>query len=70
MPRTRSLAQRVSRYRKAKGWTQADMAREFGWTVGTQSSYERGTIPKPGLYRDNLYAALEKFENKPQAAAS
>ena len=37
----------IARYRKAKGWTQTDLAQELGVSMSTVQSWERGAQPRP-----------------------
>jgi transcriptional regulator with XRE-family HTH domain len=37
----------IARYRRAKGWTQTDLAREVGVSFSTIQAWERGSQPRP-----------------------
>jgi transcriptional regulator with XRE-family HTH domain len=37
----------IERYRKAKGWTQTELAEQVGVSLNTVQNWERGTEPRP-----------------------
>jgi transcriptional regulator with XRE-family HTH domain len=41
----------IVRYRRAKGWTQTELAREVGVSLNTVQAWEKGSRPRPGHER-------------------
>lgn len=37
----------IERYRRVKGWTQSDLAREVGVHLNAVQNWERGALPRP-----------------------
>lgn len=41
----------IERYRKGKGWTQSDLAKQVGVTINAVQNWEKGAEPRPGRLR-------------------
>ena len=40
----------IARYRRLKGWTQADLAEHLGVSLNTVQRWEKGRVPRPGHF--------------------
>jgi transcriptional regulator with XRE-family HTH domain len=69
----------VGRYRRAKGWTQADLARQMGVSTNTIQAWEKGANPRPrqlpklaeafGVDSLALFGELEAWRSEQDSAA-
>jgi transcriptional regulator with XRE-family HTH domain len=69
----------VGRYRRAKGWTQADLAKELGVTTNAVLAWEKGAEPRParfprlaevlGVGALQLHDEIESWRGRVQGAA-
>jgi transcriptional regulator with XRE-family HTH domain len=41
----------IERYRRAKGWTQSELAAEVGVSLNTVQAWEKGSMPRPKVGR-------------------
>ena len=62
MPKAQSIALRIRSARETLGFSQADAAKRWGFSLKTLQAWEQGARKPAGLYLEKLEKVLKKAE--------